>query len=79
MEIRQAVREWVEQRIGSDVEFADDDDIFELGLVNSLFALELVLFIEEEFQVTVENEDLFLGNFNTLENLEDFVRKKLAA
>ncbi|MHC5763064.1 phosphopantetheine-binding protein, partial [Nostoc sp.] len=30
-----------------------DEDIFALGFVNSMFAMQLVLFIEQEFQITI--------------------------
>lgn len=57
-------------------ELQDHDDIFELGYVNSLFALQLVTFVENEFQFTVENEDLDLQNFSTIARLTDFVSRK---
>jgi methoxymalonate biosynthesis acyl carrier protein len=45
----------------------DDEDIFALGFVNSMFAMQLVLFIEKEFRVTIENEDLDFENFKTID------------
>ncbi len=34
-------------------ELQDDDDIFSLGYVNSLFAMQLVMFLEKEFHIRV--------------------------
>ncbi|HVI45630.1 MAG TPA: acyl carrier protein [Chitinophaga sp.] len=70
------IREFLQKRIGSEIRFADEEDIFKLGLVNSLFALELVVFLENSFSIAVENEDLNLQNFNTVDNLEAFIQKK---
>lgn len=42
---------------------ADDDDIFELGLVNSLVALDIINFIEKTFSVTVTPEEIQVANF----------------
>ena len=53
-------------------------DIFANGYVNSLFAMELVLFIEKEFGVAVENNDLDLDNFKSLNAIGQFVGRKLA-
>ena len=39
----------------------DDDDIFSLGFINSLFAMQLVLFVEKEFKIKVDNNDLDLN------------------
>lgn len=58
----------------------DEEDIFSLGFVNSMFAMQLVQFVEHEFQVTVESEDLELKNFSSINALSDFVaRKRLEA
>jgi methoxymalonate biosynthesis acyl carrier protein len=54
----------------------DDDDIFGMGFVNSLFAAQLVMFIEKEFEVTVENEDLDLENFKSVNALIGMIGRK---
>ena len=56
-----------------------DDDYFELGLVNSLFALELVSFVERQFGLVVEVEDLELDHFRTIDRLTGFVLARTAA
>uniref|UniRef100_UPI0013CE4504 acyl carrier protein n=1 Tax=Streptomyces sp. S5 TaxID=1456735 RepID=UPI0013CE4504 len=53
-----------------------DDDYFALGLADSLFALELVTFVEERYAVTVEVEDLDLDSFRTAARIARFVRAK---
>ena len=60
-------------------EVGDSDDIFALGLVNSLFALQLVNFIEREFELEVEGEDLHLDNFRSVHAMASFVDRKLRA
>lgn len=57
----------------------DDDDIFELGFVSSMFAMQLVSFVEHEFGITVENEDLELEYFRSIDALDAFVARKLSA
>ena len=41
------------------------DDIFGLGFVNSLFAMELVMFVEKTFGVVIPNDELRIDNFQT--------------
>lgn len=60
-------------------EIGDDEDIFELGFVNSLLAMQLVQFLEKEFGITVEDEDLDLDNFRTVSRLDALVERKKAA
>jgi len=61
-----------------DHELSDDDDIFGLGFVNSLFAMQLVMFVEREFGITVNNEDLDMENFGTVNAIVKLVEKKAA-
>ena len=51
-------------------------DIFESGAVSSLFAMELVTFLEGTFAITVESEDLELDNFRTVERMAELVARK---
>lgn len=55
-----------------------DEDIFALGFVNSLLAMQLVNFVEKEFGVTIEDEDLDLANFRTLAAIDALVVRKRA-
>jgi methoxymalonate biosynthesis acyl carrier protein len=55
-----------------------DEDIFALGFVNSLLAMQLVNFVEKEFGVTIEDEDLDLANFRTLSAIDALVERKRA-
>lgn len=54
----------------------DDVDIFAAGFVNSLFAMQLVLFVEGEFAITLGNEDLKLDNFRSINALADLIERK---
>lgn len=56
----------------------DADDIFATGFFTSLFAMEMILFVEREFGVTVETEDLNMENFRTIDRVTAFVAAKRA-
>ncbi|MBF6175777.1 phosphopantetheine-binding protein [Nocardia blacklockiae] len=55
---------------------AADDDIFQLGLVNSLRALEIVTHVEQIYAVEITVEDLDLDNFRSAARLARFLRAK---
>ncbi len=55
---------------------ADGEDMFKAGYVNSMFAMELVRFVEREFKIAVDSEDLELDNFRTIDALCAFVTRK---
>ncbi|AKT41170.1 acyl carrier protein [Chondromyces crocatus] len=58
-------------------ELKDDEDIFGSGFVNSLFAMQLITFIEGEFKIRVENDDLDVQNFQTINAVTTLVERKL--
>jgi len=73
--IKQKIKEFLEKYI-KNVDLSEDKDIFQSRLVNSLFAMQLVLFIEKEFNIKVENEDLDLTNFNSIIAIAAFIERK---
>lgn len=54
----------------------DHDDIFARGYVNSLFAMQLVMYLENEFSLQVDNDDLELENFQSIDAISQFVERK---
>jgi acyl carrier protein len=75
--VTEQIRAFVQRFVRRDV--TDDLDIFESGYVNSMFAMELVSFIEATFGIVVESEDLELDNFRTVDAMAAFVARKTGA
>ena len=55
------------------VEIDATQDIFSLGFVNSLFAMELVMFVEKTFSVTISNDELRIDNFRSADAMADLI------
>ena len=80
MEIKAKVRKFIETNLivfDDEAEFSDEDNIFQMGFVSSLFAMQMVIFIEKEFNICVDDEDLEISNFSSVNNIHAFVEKKL--
>jgi acyl carrier protein len=75
MDVKTRVRNYFVKVVGEDI--GDEDDIFALGVVNSLFAMQLVSFVEKEFAITAERKDLVINNFCSIAAMTDFVLEKL--
>ena len=58
-------------RLQNDVSFLEE------GIVDSTGVLELVMFVEENFGTTVEDEDIVPENFDSVERLASYVRLKM--
>ena len=72
------IRTFLTPHLGQHV-LADDDDMFAKGIVNSLFAMQLVVFVEGEFQITVTPEDLDIDRFRSIRAVADLVLAKTGA
>lgn len=77
MTVIERIRQYVTGKVAVPIE--DDSDIFELGLVDSLFGLQLVSFVEQEFAISVDGDDLDIANFCSIAALSEFVTAKRAA
>ncbi|MDG4785100.1 acyl carrier protein [Micromonospora sp. WMMD1102] len=77
MEIRQRVLGFITARFPQ-AELTGSEDIFSLGFVNSLFAMELVMFVEKEFGISVPNDALKIDNFRTVDSITALVERQLS-
>lgn len=77
MDARNRIRAYIESKVAHPLR--DGDDIFDLGLVDSLFGLQLVSFVEQEFEIAVGGDDLDIANFCSVDALTAFVTRKGAA
>ncbi|MCK4258162.1 MAG: acyl carrier protein [Halanaerobiales bacterium] len=78
MDYQEEIRCFIGENLAIDehIELSDDDNYFELGFVNSLFAMKLVNFVEQKFEIEIENDELDLNNFSTINNLMSLINKK---
>jgi len=79
MDKRKKIREFIECNLFDFVEevnFSDHDNIFELGLVNSLFAMKLLDYIKTGFNIKIESDDMEITNFNSINNILEFMERK---
>ncbi len=78
--IREKIRDLIQKNLVMEnevEELKDSDNIFEMGYVNSLFAMKLVTFVEDEFDIIIENDELNIENFSTINNIVIFIEGKL--
>ena len=59
------------------VSLAGDDSLLEQGLIDSTGVLELVSFIENKFEIKVEDDDLVPDNLDSINRLIAFIETKL--
>lgn len=77
-DIQSKVKEFLSRYFKSH-DLQPEEDIFALGFVNSLLAMQLVAFVEKEFGIAVEDADLDLDNFRSIRAISDLVARKQGA
>lgn len=75
---RESVRAYIIKSV-SVKQLEDDADLFGSGLASSLFAIQLMTFIEKNFKIKVTMDDLDMSNFKTVNAILDFIEKKKPA
>ena len=74
---KKIIGEFIAEAAGMD-EIAEDLHIFDEGIVNSLFAIELMTFLEREFSIKIRMNDLDIENFQSVNNIYSFIESKRA-
>jgi acyl carrier protein len=76
-QLKQAVRDFINNSISIDG-LGDDENLFESGIVNSLFAVQLTTFVEKNFGIEIGTDDLDIENFKTVSATAAFIMRKSA-
>ena len=69
--IGEALLSFLKEHIKTTV--AADQDLFKSGLVSSMFAMQLVVHLEERYDIAVIGPDLTLDNFRTVQAMTNLV------
>lgn len=73
--IKQRIKNFLAENVqGADIN--EDLNLFATGMVNSLFAMQLVLFVEKDFSLTIGTEDLDLDNFKSINSIYELIARK---
>jgi acyl carrier protein len=80
--IEEKIRTYIAENIlfsNNGYRYSDDASFLEEGIVDSMGIMELVMFVEENFGVTVDDEDLTPDNFDSVARLAAYIRRKSEA
>lgn len=77
-EIKQTIKTFITENFlfGNDEGLTDDTSFLEEGIIDSTGVLELVTYLEEEFNITIDDEELIPENLDSINNITAFLQKK---
>ncbi len=79
MSYQSSVREFIVENFlfGDDEGLENETSFFDSGIVDSTGILEIVGFLEEEFNLNIEDEELSPENFSSVNTIDQYLQRKL--
>jgi len=80
MTVEEQIKEFISKNLiysNNGFHYDDQDSFLATGIVDSTGIMELVLFTESKFGITVANSEITPLNFDSVAKLSAFVRRKL--
>ena len=75
---RAAIRGWLQENVTGGREVPNDEPLIDNGVMTSLQTVELVVYLEDAFDITVEDEEFDEENFGSVEAIATLVESKAA-
>jgi acyl carrier protein len=78
MEIKSLLRQFLRAtfQLKEPAALSDDTSLLDSGLIDSMGVLELVMFLETEFGISLGDEEVVAENLDTIERITTFVVSK---
>lgn len=57
-----------------EIRYDDDGNLFDMGIIDSVGLISCIVFIEEEFHLSIPDEDLLPENFSSIKKIADYIR-----
>ena len=73
------IRTFIKQRFRGAGDLKNDSPLFSSGVIDSFGVLELIAFLEDQFQVTIDPARHELEEFDTIDKIANVVSKARAA
>ncbi len=80
MKIKDQIRTFVTSNfyVADPAALPDETSLLDQGIIDSTGVLEVILFLEETFGITVEDGEMLPDNLDSIERISNFVVRKMA-
>jgi acyl carrier protein len=79
MTIEYNIKEYIADNLlfsSNGFKYSDETSFLEEGIVDSQGVMELVMFVEDKFHITVDDMDIVPDNFDSVNLLASYIRRK---
>lgn len=72
----QIIKDYIRDEMGYDGEVDPDTDLLDKGILDSFSIVQTAVFIQEQFNIQLDAEDLVRDNLSTLSNMVAMIDKQ---
>lgn len=79
MEVREQIRKYIAETFlfsENGFNMSDDVSFLDEGIIDSMGVLELIMFTEETFNISVDDDEIKPENFDSVNKLYDYIQRK---
>ncbi|MBK8171143.1 MAG: acyl carrier protein [Sandaracinaceae bacterium] len=78
MDSKERVRQFILKNfyVADPASLADETSLLDQGIIDSTGVLEVIAFIEDEFGIKVEDEEMLPENLDSIHRIVDFIARK---
>lgn len=76
MSAKQTIRDFLSTLTQREIQIGDDDSLLATKLLDSLKVIELIVFLESQFNVEFDSDDLTPDNLDTINALVGLLERK---
>lgn len=79
-QIKQQLRAYIAEEIlfsRNGFNYEDDASFLETGIIDSMSIMEVVLFAQDRFSVTIEDKEIVPDNFDSIQKIAEFLERKI--
>ena len=77
---KQLIKEFIQTELVSDRiddDLSNTDNLIESGIIDSLGIIKLIAYLEKTYSIEITNDDLVVDNFETIEAISTFLKKRV--
>lgn len=61
---------------GCGVQISDSDSLLEAGIIDSMSMVDLIAFLENEYSIQIDEDDMTPENFDSVDAIVEFIEQK---
>lgn len=79
MNVKEEIFEFIVENFlfGEENDFKSDTNVFDKGIVDSTGVLEILSYLEDTYDIVVEDDDVTQSNFSSVDNISSYLLGKL--